>query len=78
MAERSRGRARVDAQFVFTLGGFRGLDAAGRRRERVYEFGFAVDAVMRFHAKMPLVALHRLMHFRVALAFAVFGRTASA
>src|SRR5579863_7784306 len=47
----------------------------GRRcGKRVHDFKVAVRADARFHPEMPFVALHRLMHFGVALARRVFGR----
>jgi hypothetical protein len=40
----------------------------GRRcRERMNDPVLTVHADVRFHPEMPLIALHRLMHFRIAL-----------
>ena len=48
----------------------------GRCRDsRVNESGFAVDADMRLHAEIPLVALLRLPHFRIAFFLLVLGGT---
>jgi hypothetical protein len=40
----------------------------------VDHLGFAVDTDMRLDAEMPLIALLRLMHVRVARAVLVLGR----
>ena len=53
-----------------------GIVYVGRCRDnRVNESGFAVDADMRLHAEIPLVALLRLPHFRIAFFLLVLGGT---
>jgi len=48
----------------------------GRRdQNRMEELGTAVDPDVRLHAKVPLLALGRLVHLGVSLAVTVFGRT---
>src|SRR5665213_3254771 len=43
------------------------------RRHRMDNLGFAVDADVRLHAEIPLIAFFGLMHLRVALAICVLG-----
>ena len=45
----------------------------GGGRDRVNQFGFAVDADMCLHPKIPLVAFSRRMHLRIALFLTVLG-----
>src|SRR5690606_23029998 len=45
------------------------------RNHRVDKFRAAVDTNMGFHAEVPLVALARLAHLRVALLLLVLGGT---
>ena len=42
--------------------------------DMMYQARFCVGSDMRFHAEEVLVALLRLVHFRIALAFFVLGR----
>jgi hypothetical protein len=42
--------------------------------ERMRQPGFGIDADMGLHAEEPVLALFRLMHFRIAFFVAVFGR----
>ena len=46
----------------------------GRGDHRVDQLGAAVDAKMRIHAKIPLVALLGLMHLGIARLGGVLGR----
>jgi DNA replication protein DnaC len=46
-----------------------------RRHHRMDDFGTAIDAKMRLHAEIPLVALLGLVHLRVAGLLLVLGRT---
>ncbi len=45
----------------------------GGGHNRVNQFGFAVNADMRFHPKIPPVAFLRRMHLRIALFLTVLG-----
>ena len=45
------------------------------RRHRVNQAAVGIDADMRLHAEVPLLALLRLMHVGVALALGILGRT---
>lgn len=49
-------------------------DIGGGSHYAVDELGLAVDAHMRLHAEVPLIALFRLVHVRVALFGRVLGR----
>ncbi|MNC62981.1 hypothetical protein D3C75_1130670 [compost metagenome] len=46
-----------------------------RAHQAVHQSGFGIDADVRFHTKKVLISFLRLMHFRVALAVLVLGRT---
>ncbi len=41
----------------------------------MHQAAFGIDADVRLHPEMPLVALLGLVHFRITLAFGVLGRT---
>src|SRR6266542_7124340 len=45
------------------------------RRHRVYQTGVGVHANVRLHPEVPLIALLRLVHLRIALTLRVLGRT---
>ena len=56
--------------------GLRDVVLIGRRcGDRVNQARVRIHTDMRLHAKVPVVAFLRLMHFRVTLARLVFGRT---
>ena len=50
-------------------------DIGRRRHRRVDQLAAAVDAEMRLHAEIPLVALLRLMHLGIARLLGILGRT---
>lgn len=50
------------------------VNIGGRRRHRMDDFGFAVDANVRLHSKVPLVAFLGLVHLRVSRFLFVLGR----
>ena len=54
------------------LGDIIGVGRGGH--QRVGDAGFGIDANVGFHAKVPLIALLGLMHFRIPLAASVLGR----
>lgn len=46
-----------------------------RADDGVHQARLSIDSDMRFHSKVPLIALLGLMHLGVTLAFLVLGRT---
>ncbi|CAJ0717697.1 hypothetical protein LMG8323_03672 [Ralstonia mannitolilytica] len=52
-------------------------DVGSGGHHRVYQPCLGVDPNVRFHAEVPLVALLRLVHLRVALTAGVLGRAGS-
>jgi hypothetical protein len=57
------------------IGQHRAVGDIGRRGDdRVDQLGAAVDAEMRLHAEIPLVALLRLMHLGIARLVGILGR----
>lgn len=58
------------------MGNFRHVShVGGGAMNMMYQTRFSVGSDMRFHAEEVLVSILRLVHFRVALAFLVLGRT---
>ena len=49
-------------------------DIAGRADDRMHQARSGIDADVGLHAKVPVVAFLRLVHFRITLAILVLGR----
>ncbi len=60
-------------QYLAAFGFVQRLELAGHQVNFSYQARFCAHADVRLHAKVPLVALLDLVHFRVALVFVILG-----
>ena len=72
VARIAKGHFLFSMQQGMGLGDIIGVGRGGH--QRVGDAGFGIDANVGFHAKVPLIALLGLMHFRIPLAASVLGR----